>query len=149
MDFSTFEDTYKELEKFVDEPSLEKINRKVIKQAIEIGHAETVKLIKSRAYSSDNSKSGRKGARPSGHAGDNVPKKVTKTKDYGVSGIVGWDRSDRTEYFYMKFQEFGTSSEPPHQTAKNFIKDATKNSQDEMQAIMSREYEKALSEVLE
>ena len=55
--------------------------------------------------SADNSKSGRNGYRPPGHAADNIPKKATSRK-----GEVGWKlNGDAENWFYMKFVEWGTS----------------------------------------
>lgn len=66
--------------------------------------------------SKDNSKSGRKGSRPKGHARDNIPMtsiKRVKGKDFSYI-TVGWEKGDTSPYFYEKFQEWGTSRIAPH-----------------------------------
>ncbi|MNO08216.1 hypothetical protein D3C81_2307560 [compost metagenome] len=37
--------------------------------------------------------------------------------------VIGWEKSDNSPYFYMKFIEFGTSKQPPKAPFKRaFIK---------------------------
>ncbi|WP_349398922.1 HK97-gp10 family putative phage morphogenesis protein, partial [Clostridium perfringens] len=64
--------------------------------------------------SRDNSKSGRKGSRPSGHAADNIPQPKFKKIKGRQYVIVGWDKSDNSKYWYMKIEEWGSSQRPPH-----------------------------------
>lgn len=77
---------------------------------------EIKEFCKSRmAVSKDNSKSGRKGNRPKGHARDNIPVsklKSVKGKDFSYI-VVGWEKADNSPYYYESFQEFGTTKMPP------------------------------------
>lgn len=70
--------------------------------------------------SGDNARSGTRGNRPvHGHARDNIPATV-RTKDGDTYVDVGWRISDNSEYFYMKFVEWGTHGTHP-QPAKRFL----------------------------
>ena len=71
--------------------------------------------------SRDNSRSGRKGSRPThGHARDNIPTSVRTNRDGETYANVGWRLSDNSEYFYMKYVEWGTHGKHP-QPAKHFL----------------------------
>ena len=90
--------------------------------------------------SADNSKSGRNGYRPPGHARDNIPKKVTTKK-----GEVGWElNGDAQNWFYMKFVEWGTSKMPP----RDFLNNTKSECESEYHMIADQEYQKALNEKL-
>lgn len=90
--------------------------------------------------SADNSKSGRNGYRPPGHAADNIPKKATSRK-----GEVGWKLDgDAQNWFYMKFVEWGTSKMPAH----DFIENTMHESESDYNQIAEEEFQRALNEKL-
>ena len=78
--------------------------------------------------SKDNSKSGRKlkgggSSRPThGHAADNVPVSGARVKSGSAYVEVGWKLSDNSEYFYMKFINWGTTKMPPNPIITRTIK---------------------------
>ncbi|WP_315112912.1 HK97-gp10 family putative phage morphogenesis protein [Clostridium intestinale] len=57
-------------------------------------------------------KSGRKGSRTFKHSKDEIPMSIKKVKG-NLQIVIGWEKSDNSPYFYMKFIEFGTSQQPP------------------------------------
>lgn len=90
--------------------------------------------------SADNSKSGRNGYRPPGHAADNIPKKATSRK-----GEVGWKlNGDAENWFYMKFVEWGTSK----MTARDFIENTMNESESDYNQIAEEEFQRAMNEKL-
>ena len=90
--------------------------------------------------SADNSKSGRNGYRPPGHAADNIPKKAPSRK-----GEVGWKLDgDAQNWFYMKFVEWGTSKMP----ARDFIENTMQESESDYNQIAEEEFQRALNEKL-
>lgn len=109
------------------EDALDKVNREALKDvAVDIYSYVQRNLKKSE----DNSKSGRKGSRPFGHAKDNIPKGNIKKKNGFLYITVGWEKGDRSEYFYEKFQEWGTTKIPAYpvfSVAKAKCKDALDN----------------------
>lgn len=92
--------------------------------------------------SADNSKSGRslkygRESRPShGHAKDNIPVEKVKMYRTRASGEVGWTLSDDSEYFYMKFVEWGTWKMPP----RPFIEQAAKAARAPLTRIAKEEF---------
>ena len=77
MEFLGLNEMQKEIERLSTESELKALNKKIIKQAGEIGLQEAEGQIRKKAYSSNPMKSGRKGSRTGQHAADNVPKKGT------------------------------------------------------------------------
>lgn len=66
-------------------------------------------------------KSGRRGSRTGQHAADNVPEKgTTQSGNYGE--VIGWEKSDTSPFFYMKFHEWGTTMHKP----KKFMLEAAR-----------------------
>lgn len=111
MSFEGLDELIKACEELAIEKELEDTNKKILKECGNLAYKTVQPLIHK---SKDNSKSGRAGSRPSGHAADNIPKpkfKKIKGKQYI---IVGWDKSDNSEYWYMKIEEWGSSQRPPH-----------------------------------
>lgn len=111
MEFEGLDEIIKTIEELGTEQDLENVNKKVLKECGELAYKIVEPLIH---RSEDNSKSGRTGSRPHGHAVDNIPRpkfKKIKGKQYI---IVGWDKADNSEYWYMKIEEWGSSQRPPH-----------------------------------
>ncbi|UYX52263.1 hypothetical protein M3Y14_27930 [Bacillus thuringiensis] len=73
------------------------------------------------------------------HARDAIDegKIVKKGRFYYID--IGWDKADNSPHFYMKFQNWGTSSHPnpPH---KGFIEKALVQSEKEVLQAMEREF---------
>ena len=70
MEFEGFNELVKTVESLASETQLEKANKKVLKKCGDLAYKTVKPLIH---QSNDNSKSGRKGSRPNGHASDNIP----------------------------------------------------------------------------
>lgn len=126
-----------ELNKKMEDLASDAETRKVRKSI----HQKVADLVEPRMRrkmprSADNSKSGRKGWRPSGHAQDNIPKKVNAN-----SAKVGWElNGDAENWFYMKFVEWGTSKQPP----KDFLDSTIAESETECTVIAEEEIDKFL-----
>ncbi len=109
------------------EDVLDKVNREALKDvAVDIYSYVQRNLKKSQ----DNSKSGRKGSRPSGHAKDNIPKGNVRKKNGFLYITVGWEKGDISPYYYEKFQEWGTTkitAYPVFSVAKAKYKDELDN----------------------
>ncbi len=70
--------------------------------------------------SANNRRSGTRQNRPRhGHARDNIPATV-RTRDGETYADIGWRLTDNSEYFYMKYVEWGTHGMHP-QPAKRFL----------------------------
>lgn len=92
-----------------DSREIDAINKKLIEEAT----VEAEKVIKDKFNrSKDNSKSGIKNYRPSGHFVDNIPKSKIRKNRSGMSRTIG-ETEKNGDYFYTQFPEFGTSKQPP------------------------------------
>lgn len=111
MKFIGLDELIRTAEKLSTNSELEKTNKNLLKDCGDLAYQAVKPLIHKSA---DNSKSGRKGNRPNGHATDNVPSPKFKRKNGYLYVLVGWDKSDNSPYYYMKMEEWGTSQRPPH-----------------------------------
>ena len=123
---------------------LNKVNKRIVQRGEQVLHDEMRKRI---PQSADNSKSGRglkggRSSRPShGHARDNIPIENVRMSATRASGEVGWDLSDISEYFYMKFVNWGTTK----MTAREFVQSACSAVEGEITDIARQEYEAFLA----
>ncbi|MGG7142482.1 HK97-gp10 family putative phage morphogenesis protein [Clostridium nigeriense] len=108
--FEGLDEIIKEVENIASENEIEKVNANILKKC-GVKAQNTVKTKMPR--SGDPMLSGRKGSRTGRHSADNVPLSGVKKKNGYQSIIVGWDKSDISPYFYVKFTEWGTSRMKP------------------------------------
>lgn len=123
MKFEGLDELIKISESLSTSEELEEINKKILKDCSNLAY-DTVKPKVHK--SKDNSKSGRKGSRPSGHAADNIPKAKFKKKNGNLYVLIGWEKTDNSPYYYMKMEEWGTTKRPPHHsfgTVNKLLKD--------------------------
>lgn len=110
--FEGFEEVQRGVEALASPAEIRAINKQIFKRSADVAEP---RMKKHMPKSADNSKSGKRGYRPPGHASENIPKKVTATK-----GEVGWNLTgDAENWFYMKFVEWGTSKMPPRDFIEN------------------------------
>lgn len=135
--FNGLDDLLKACEECASEAELAHTNRKIVERSTVI----LKKAMKERIpQSADNSKSGRAGIRPGGHARDNIPVSKIKIEGVTASAEVGWNLGDTSTYFYMKFVNWGTTKMPPHE----FVQSSIDAVEDEITAIARQEYEDLL-----
>ena len=132
--FEGLDKLIKEVEKVASESEIEKANVKILK---ECGTVKT-KMPKSK----DPMLSGRKGSRTGEHSADNVPLSGVKKKNGYQSIVVGWDKSDTSPYFYVKFTEWGTSKIKPmaymEKTKQELTGYFSKVAQEEYESLISK-----------
>lgn len=137
FDFVGLKEIQHKLELLASDPEINKTNKKIFQRSVDYTQP---KMKQHMARSKDNSRSGKKGYRPRGHAADNIPTKVTVK-----SGTVGWTLlGDAENWFYMKFVEWGTTKQP----AQDFINNTVKECSDQWGLIADQEYQKLLNEKL-
>mgnify|MGYP004515938937 FL=1 len=118
------------------------VDTKIINQAKSIVH-ETMKSMINR--SKDHSKSGKKSSRPKhGHAADNIPISAIKSNGTYVYCDVGWHLSDNSEYFYMKFINWGTFRIMP----ADFTGKTKNKIESQLASIAQKEYQSFLNQKL-
>ncbi|WP_370773377.1 HK97-gp10 family putative phage morphogenesis protein [Clostridium sp.] len=108
--FEGLDELIKEVEMIASESEIEKSNKKILK---ECGKKAQSTAKSKMPRSNDPMLSGRKGSRTGQHSADNVPLNGVKKKNGYQSIIVGWEKSDNSPYFYVKFTEWGTSKIKP------------------------------------
>jgi HK97 gp10 family phage protein len=137
FEFVGFDETKAAVEALSSSAEVGALNKRIFQKSADV----TEPRMKSHmARSADNSKSGKNGYRPPGHAADNIPKKATTKK-----GEVGWKlNGDAENWFYMKFVEWGTSKMPP----RDFIANTKEESEPDYILIADQEYQRALNEKL-
>ena len=97
--------------------------------------------------SADISKSGRgfgSKSKVSAHAADSIPLEKMKYKGTSASAEVGWDKSDNSDHFYVKFINWGTIYRPPHE----FIQATAQEADGELQQIAEQEYQAFLNNTI-
>lgn len=104
-----FDEIMNQLSTLSDSSEMDKVNKKIVTAVAEKVKSEIQPKI---PKSGDNSKSGKKGYRPSGHFADNIPQSNIK-KSKGSMYIVLGEQNEEGEFFYWRFKEFGTSKMPP------------------------------------
>lgn len=118
----------------------EETNKYIVKQGLELAKN---KMKSKMPTSKDNSKSGKKGNRPSGNAKNNIlASKVTNKKGY-FSGEVGWGTNAEDEYFYAKFINYGTTKMKP----QPFVQDTYDEIEKPIEQMAIKEYENLLKKL--
>lgn len=132
------------LEQAASDEDIKEVNQKIVKQSEPV-----VKNIMSGKIpkSADIKLSGRGfGSKSSvtSHAADSIPLGAVKVKDTGASADVGWEKSDNSEHFYVKFINWGTIYRPPQE----FIYATGREADAELQKIAEQEYQSYLDNTL-
>lgn len=137
FEFEGLNEIQRQLEQLADEAEIKATNKKIFQKCVNVTESRMRAKI---PRSADNSKSGKKGYRPPGHAKDNLPTKVTNTY-----GEVGWSLlNDAENWFYLKFVEWGTSRQPP----RDFIFNVREESDTDYSRIAETEYQDLLNKKL-
>lgn len=137
MEFQGLQELVRAFEKAASDEEIKETNRRIVEKGEPI-----VKRIMSGKIpkSADISKSGRgfgSKSSVSAHAADSVPIGQVKVKNTGATAEVGWDKSDRSEHFYVKFINWGTIYQPP----REFIYATGRDANAELQKIAEQEYQ--------
>ncbi len=143
MEFQGLEELVKAFEKAASDEEIKAVNRKIVEKSEPV-----VKRIMSGKVpkSNDHSKSGRwykhskKRKVPDKRAADSVPMGKVKVKGISASAEVGWEKSDKSEHFYVKFVNWGTVKQPPQE----FIYATGREADGELQKIAEQEYQSFL-----
>ena len=144
MEFQGLQELLKAFEDATSDAEIAEVNRKIVEKSEPV-----VKKIMSGKIpkSADIKKSGRGFGTKSSvstHAADSVPMGKPKVKGAGVSAEVGWDKSDNSEHFYVKFINWGTIYQPP----REFIYATGRDADSELQKIAEQEYQTFLDNTI-
>ena len=144
MEFKGLEELVKAFEKMASDDEIKEVNKSIVEKSEPI-----IKTIMSGKIpkSSDISKSGRgfgTKSQVSAHAADSVPIGKVKMKESGASAEIGWDKSDKSDHFYVKFINWGTIYQPP----REFIYATGREADGELQKIAEQEYQNFLDQTV-
>ena len=144
MEFQGLKELMKAFEDAASDEDIKEVNQKIVKQSEPV-----VKNIMSGKIpkSADIKLSGRGFGSKSyvtSHAEDSIPLGAVKVKDTGASADVGWEKSDNSEHFYVKFINWGTIYRPPQE----FIYATGREADAELQKIAEQEYQSYLDNTL-
>lgn len=144
MEFEGLKELMKAFEDAASDDEIKAVNKKIVAKGQPI-----VKRIMSGKLpkSADIKLSGRGfGSKSSvtAHAADSVPLGKVKMKENGASADVGWEKSDNSEHFYVKFINWGTIYRPPQE----FIYATGREADGELQKIAEEEYQSYLDNTL-
>ena len=108
MEFQGLQELVKAFEDAASDEDIRAVNKKIVEQ----GEPVVKRIMSGKIPKSVDIKlSGRGfGSKSSvtSHAADSVPLGAVKVKDTGASADVGWEKSDNSEHFYVKFINWGT-----------------------------------------
>ena len=144
MEFQGLQELLKAFEDAASDAEIAEVNRKIVEK----GEPVVKKIMSGKIpKSQDIKKSGRGFGTKSSvstHAADSVPMGKPKVKGAGESAEVGWDKSDNSEHFYVKFINWGTIYQPP----REFIYATGRDADSELQKIAEQEYQAFLDNTL-
>ena len=137
MEFQGLQELVKVFEKTASDEDIKRVNKKIVeKSKVVVKNAMSTKIPKSSNIQLSGRGFGTKSS-VSAHAADSIPVGKVKMKQTGASADVGWEKTDNSEHFYVKFINWGTIYRPP----KEFIYETAKEVDTELQKIAEREYQ--------
>ena len=140
MEFQGLSELIKAFEDAASDADVKEVNKRIVEQSEPVVKGIMAKKI---PKSADISMSGRgfgTKSSVSGHAADSVPVGKVKYKGTGASAEVGWEKSDNSEHFYVKFINWGTIHRPPQE----FIYETGREADGELQRIAEQQYQSYL-----
>ena len=144
MEFQGLQELLKAFEDAASDNEVKEVNRKIVER----GGNAVKRIMQGKIPKSSNIKlSGRGFGTKSSvtiHAADSIPIGKTKIKDTGASAEVGWEKSDNSEHFYVKFINWGTIYRPPQE----FLYATGREADTELQKIAEQEYQSYLDNTL-
>lgn len=137
MEFTGLQELVKAFEEAASDEDVKAVNKKIVEKSQPVvKNIMSSKIPKSADIKLSGRGFGTKSS-VSAHAADSVPMGKVKVKDTGASANVGWEKSDNSEHFYVKFINWGTIYRPPQE----FIYATGREADAELQNIAEQEYQ--------
>lgn len=134
MGFEGMDELLAQVKEIATGREFDECNKNIIKKSMVLAKD---KLKDNMPESKDLSKSGKTGYRPSKHSKDAIPVGKIKSKNGYYGGLVGWDKADTSENFYIAFKNFGTTKMKP----EGFIQKTYDEIDKQCEEIAKEEYE--------
>ena len=142
LDGTALQELAQALERAAGDETRAAADKRIVKRGADLAKPEMERRI---PRARDHSTSGSATSKPSnGPAADNVPQENPKKDGEGYSAKVGWTLEDNSEYFYMKFVNWGTLKMPP----RNFITPTAQAVEPQLTKIAEEEYQEELDKHL-
>lgn len=138
--FEGLDELIREVDKIATDTEVERANSNILK---ECGKKAQKTVMTKMPKSKNPNRSGRKGSRTGQHSADNVPLSGVSKKNGQQSITVGWEKPDRSPYFYVKFLEWGTPKINPY----GFMIKTNKELSKTYSGIAEKEYEELISKL--
>ena len=110
MEFEGLDKLQEAFQTLATDAQVQQVERRIVTRCRDYA---AIKMAEKVPKSRDNSKSGKKGYRPPGHAASNVPVSGIRTAGGLPFATVGWEKADSSAFFYVKFIEWGTHKMQP------------------------------------
>ena len=144
MEFQGLQELVKAFEDAASDEDIRAVNKKIVEQ----GEPVVKRIMSGKIPKSVDIKLSGRGfgskSSATSHAADSVPLGAVKVKDTGASADVGWEKSDNSEHFYVKFINWGTIYRPPQE----FIYATGREADAELQKIAEQEYQSYLDNTM-
>lgn len=140
MEFQGLQELMRQFEAAASDNDIKQVNKKIVEKSEPVvKRIMSTKIPKSADIKLSGRGFGTKSS-VSAHATDSVPIGKIKTKGVGAEADIGWDKSDNSEHFYVKFINWGTIRRPPQE----FIYETGREADSELQKIAEQEYQSYL-----
>ena len=137
MEFQGLQELVKAFERTASDEDIKRVNKKIVENSkVIVKNTMSTKIPKSSNIELSGRGFGTKSS-VSSHAADSIPVGKVKIKQTVASADIGWEKTDNSEHFYVKFINWGTIYRPPQE----FIYETAKEVDTELQKIAEREYQ--------
>lgn len=144
MQFDGLNELVKAFEAAASDYDINSINKEIVEKGQSVvKRIMSKKIPKSADIKLSGHGFGSKGSVTS-HAADSIPLGKVKMNGEGVSADVGWDKSDTSEHYYVKFINWGTIYRPPQE----FIYATGRDADKELQKIAEQAYQTYLDNTI-
>lgn len=152
LEFKGLNELVKALEQTASDNEIKQVNRKIVEKcAPVVKSAMSEEIPKSKDISISGRWFGKKSS-VSSHAADNVPVGKVSMRGTSASAEVGWKLDDNSNYFYMKFINWGATARLRWgfltHAPVNFVGKAAVKADKELQQIAEKEYQAFLNKTI-
>ncbi|MBS6194247.1 MAG: hypothetical protein KH828_01520 [Clostridiales bacterium] len=144
MEFAGLRELVKAFEDAASDEDIKEVNKKIVEK----GQPVVKRIMSGKIPKSADIKLSGRGfgskSSVSTHAANAVPVGKIKTKGIAATADIGWEKSDNSEHFYVKFINWGTIYRPPQE----FIYATGREADAELQKIAEQEYQTYLDNTL-
>lgn len=154
IQFEGLEELLKAFERAASDGEIREVNRKIVdKVKPEAKNVMARKIPRSNDLLLSGRWFGVK-SHVSAHAADSVPVEATKNRGTSASAEVGWTLKDHSDYFYMKFKNWGAQAttkpgrSPIVHEGMHFVEDTAEYAEEKLRRTAEQEYQAFLNDTI-